>query len=558
MCCATLHLGGRPHTGPARLGRHVRSVKGAAGRHRLQFGATVSACGHTKGLEYTMGMNARGLLPLVLLILLAWYLGLSPGHPWGDDWAGYLLQARSLVEGDVVRELAINGAAMRDSDVQVGPDGYPWGYPLLLAVVGAVSDWNLTALKLIGAASALLVLAATYLLGRSSLGVGLATTIAVLVAFQPRLLVESSFLGSDYPFVALATLALALTLMQARRRTDGFGWSSRVMVAVALLGTAAYAVRSNGLVIPATYLAMVALDAMRQRAAAGAALRHGLAFAALSAALLGAYSVALPDGSLSHAQYLSFDPAVWMGRGIRHVMYLGTWFPFALLHGVPRALAMLPFALLVGFALLRRPRECALLVLYMLLHVALITVFPFDGGARYYFPLMAPAFVVFGIGVREAWPALATRGLPAAAAATLGESAATSPAATVGAMLLAGLLVGLTWAEQRTYASAAADAPYGPAMRDAIAFVDAHAPAGARIAFFKPRAFRLLSGRTAAAIGEPDNLGRVDWYVFNAMNSEPRLQVDESTLTAPDAGFALVHDNGPFRIYAHPARSPMP
>ena len=87
------------------------------------------------------------------LVLASFHLRLS--HAWGDDFAGYLLQARSLVEGRPGAEVALNGELQALADWRVGPDAYPWGFPALLAAAylrtrslwmpwGVHFAWNLT------------------------------------------------------------------------------------------------------------------------------------------------------------------------------------------------------------------------------------------------------------------------------------------------------------------------------------------------------------------------------------------------------------------------------
>ena len=79
---------------------------------------------------------------LALLVFGLWFVGWTPTYFWGDDWAGYLMQARALVDGSVDQELALNTAAMHGSDVQIGPNAYPWGYPALLAIAGLLTGWS--------------------------------------------------------------------------------------------------------------------------------------------------------------------------------------------------------------------------------------------------------------------------------------------------------------------------------------------------------------------------------------------------------------------------------
>ena len=74
---------------------------------------------------------ALGLIAGICVLL--GFFTLTRGHPWWDDFAGYLLQARSILTwrmGDFIRQ---NTFTIENSSFPPGPVAYPWGFPLLLA-----------------------------------------------------------------------------------------------------------------------------------------------------------------------------------------------------------------------------------------------------------------------------------------------------------------------------------------------------------------------------------------------------------------------------------------
>ncbi|MCU0758642.1 MAG: hypothetical protein MUF07_05510 [Steroidobacteraceae bacterium] len=492
------------------------------------------------------------LLGLAALVAGAWAAGLTPLMHWGDDWAGYLLQARALVEGRVDAELATNTVAMDGGDVQIGPYAYPWGYPLLLAAAGLASGWSIVGLKAVGGLSLLVLAASTYALARLHVGRALAVFATLAVAMQPAVVLDASYLGSDVPFTALSALALLLVFMQWRRAAAGQRWSTALMLSVALVGASAFAVRSNGAVIPCTYAAMLGLAALRGSQAWRATLLHGAAFAAVMSALVALYFAALPDGSLVHASYLTTDPGVWARRALAHVHAIATWVTFKTLLGPGKLLPLGLMLALMAWGVLRRPWEGAIALVYLALHLALLTVFPFDGGERYYHPLLPAAGLLLVFGCAGAREALARR-LGAERARSLAQGLAVVAPALVALLMLVKIRT-----DQQSYADPGVEAPFAPATTEVMTYVREHAPAGARIAFFRPRAFRLLTDRVAFAINQPQNLDRVDWYVFNGGTSDPRTQVQEPPLRASGA-FRLEYDRPPYRIYVRrPTAGPSP
>lgn len=481
-----------------------------------------------------------------ILCAWLWWTGRVDGHPWGDDWAGYALQARALVAGDPAVEVATNAEAMRAGDIQIGPDAYPWGYPLMLAGVGLVFGDSIEAYKAVGLVALVALLISTVGLARHFLSPAGAAFVGIATILQPSLFLESGFLGSDLPFAALSIAALWLSVQQWDQWRLRGSYRPWLTVSVAILATAAFSVRSNGVVVLMAYVGMVVLSVSRDRGRWALAIRELVLFGAVAGGGFLAYFLALPDGSLSHASYLSFDPSVWAERAVRHFHYMASWPTFDLLRGPLKIAPFLVFLALSLWGWRRVPWEGSWLVGYVAAHLGLITVFPFDGGIRYYHPMLAPAMLLFAIGLRDAWgrAAVAVSERPVSAVV---RSRWIAPA-MLGVVVLVG--VGAVRAEQRRTADMGPDAPFGVASQSLMRFVADAIPAGARVGFFKPRAFRFLSGRMAFAIHDPASLGRVDWYVFNGAAKDVRTQVSESALLAPGSGFRIVREISPFRVYA--------
>ncbi len=494
---------------------------------------------------------------LSIAVVVFWFTGLTPGMPWGDDWAGYLLQAKALQTGTLLQELATNTRAMDGGDVQTGPYAYPWGYPILLAAAGVPSNWNFTALKALSLLSGLVLIWSTYAMARFRLRPAIAVAVTVMVALQSHVLLELNYMGSDIPFVALSGLGLWVILKQFHRMQAGLAPARGLMIAAAVLGAAAFSIRSNGALLPCTYVAMLALAVLQGSRSASETALHGLGFCAVTASLFALYLIALPDGSLVHASFLTLDPVVWMRRLNDHLNGLWGWFPFPLFAKFAKGIPLLLLVVLVARGVLRWPWDAAILATYAAMQLALLTLFPYDGGVRYYMPLLAPVLLLMGFGWQDVWDRWRAR--PGAArSSTAAESTSRTATGLLKAFVvpvaIAAVMIGYTLPQRAPYATPSPDAPYGAAMQAAVAWINTNAPPEARIGYGKSRAFRLLSGRTAYAISQPQNLARVDWYIFNPY-LEPRLQVAESALRADATGFRLVFESGPVKVFARKARS---
>jgi len=73
---------------------------------------------------------------------------LEKGHYWGDDFALYIAQAKSLVEGNSEMLLRQNTFAMSHSSYPIGPNLVPWGLPIVFSPIYAISTLNLIPLKI--------------------------------------------------------------------------------------------------------------------------------------------------------------------------------------------------------------------------------------------------------------------------------------------------------------------------------------------------------------------------------------------------------------------------
>ncbi len=82
-------------------------------------------------------------IPVLAIIMAMGYL--YYGHDWGGDFSEYIAQAMALVDGTVDVEVAHMQFVLENSIPGMCPAVYPWGLPLILAVLSSwfVAFWNL-------------------------------------------------------------------------------------------------------------------------------------------------------------------------------------------------------------------------------------------------------------------------------------------------------------------------------------------------------------------------------------------------------------------------------
>src|SRR5918996_2866703 len=126
--------------------------------------------------------------PLLLIILISLVIGastLSRGHQWGDDFAWYILQAKSILNGTTNEFMEISAFTNGQSTTHLGPLAYPWGYPLILVPVYAVKGISPLALKLPGLFFYAGFLVCLYFLMKARLTEAESLIVVSLFAFNP-------------------------------------------------------------------------------------------------------------------------------------------------------------------------------------------------------------------------------------------------------------------------------------------------------------------------------------------------------------------------------------
>lgn len=498
--------------------------------------------------------RVRALLGQALFLLLLgascvlMYMRLSTGHEWGDDFSGYLGQAKSLVEGAVREYVAANADAMGRSSRPLGPSAYPWGLPALLAPLYAAWGLNLLVLKVVGLACYAAFLVVLHR-GFAQEHPGVWRLLLVgLFAFHPGLMGFVDTIMADIPFLLFSTLAMVLIqkVLLERRTILSATWDPPLL---GLAVAAAFVVRSNGiLLLPALALAQLLghFAARKERRAAPRALQAGDPRSRMGRAcpILAPYAVFLlltlglglflPSGDASYVEYWKRITPEYAFGNVRYYAWLPTEF-FLGLEGYYHL--SIPF-LLIGLA--QRWRRDLPVLAYVLLTLFFFCIWPSKQGLRYLLPVI-PFYVSFALtGVQAVgWLRRVTLLRP------LVWGAALIPAAFVFQQLMISThLSSQNLRNERTVAAG----PFTPAAQDMFRFVaDSTRPEDV-IIFRKARIMRLMTGRMSLMINTVDGLAVGDYLVLGQEPGLPRLLPEGAE---PGVSFParLVYRNEMFAVY---------
>jgi hypothetical protein len=204
------------------------------------------------GAGYPLPVGLALALVIGAMVALM-YASHRSGHWWGDDWALYLRQANSLLDGDPGRVAAQNTFSVEHSvGPPFSPPLYPWGFPFLLAPFVAVLGDDLDRLAIVPVLSAVVFSLCWFDLVRRRLGTPAGFAALLAVPISPLLLGWTELIQSEWPFMAVTALTLvALDRLVAADRLVGPGARLTELCLLGVGAAASFSVRREGLAIVA-------------------------------------------------------------------------------------------------------------------------------------------------------------------------------------------------------------------------------------------------------------------------------------------------------------------
>lgn len=480
----------------------------------------------------------------VLLVLTGIFLlclvNQRPGHDWGDDFALYLRQGASLIDGNVDQVLADNRFTVDNSSWHTfSPDAYPWGWPLLIAPVYAIWGIDYGVLKAFEAALFCGFLFAFWSVTRRRLGEVVATLVLLAIGFSITYVGWTDTALSEFPYLAAVGLCWWWH-DRCRERGVHEAGARWPLVALGVAIGFAYSVRREGMALVAGLaLFHVARLVQRRRAERGRpwaaepwgrmALPYASAFAFVIGLQLLLPSVLFqkyPDAGLHQLK----PNAIWFrdilaeiiglkDMGVNRIELLGSrWLGLFVLTAFV-VLAVVGVLVRAGTAAV----DDAMLVGYGVAVCLVIGVQPFHEG-RYLFSI-APLMLYFAVHA------------VAFLAAGRHIERRTARAAAVGFVALFVVANG-TDLYRRTEGRLATDyyvvpGPEDPDAQALFQAIAAYSEPDDVIGFFRARAMNLYGGRRSVQVTTVDDVLRVtDVYAMEkgSTYSQVLLTDDEAAL----------------------------
>ena len=254
-------------------------------------------------------MSKKTVAMLAFIILASALLGssmLTRGHWWGDDFAAYIMQAKSILAGDMDEFVTANTFTVTQSSHQLGPAAYPWGYPLMLTPVFASIGLSPLALKLPGLLAYLGFLLVFFFLTRRRFTLTESLLAVSLFAFNPGLLGFLDNIASDIPFLLFSTLAILLGDLYADEAQSKHKQTLAALTGAAIF--AAFFMRTQGLILLATMLLFQGIRYLRQREQQRHIVTDSFIIVVAFGILWGSSAMIFPGGQTSYlALYTGFS-----------------------------------------------------------------------------------------------------------------------------------------------------------------------------------------------------------------------------------------------------------
>ena len=472
------------------------------------------------------------LLGIVILSLILGSSTLTRGHEWGDDFASYVMHAKSILNGKTQEFLEHNAFTIFESSSQIGPVAYPWGYPLILTPVYAIKGNSPLALKLPGLLFFAGFLICLYLLARNRLTRTESLLLISLFAFNPMLIKFLDQILSDIPFLFFSTLALVLM-------TNGYKRGVPDYVLLGAVIASAFFIRATGVILLASFLASKAFKVWSNRTnreAVRKILGDVFIVCATFGLLWAVYALLFPGGGESYFdQYQAFQIETIPG------FISGYFHLFSLFFGEDTIWKYPYYVLFIFFLVgiwIRRKEEPVFIIFFSFWMILLIT-WPYWQGPRFIFPLL-PILIYFTF-----------QGMKTAIKTLPQEYHRIGQGIFYGFWLL---IIGIflfnsaTRAYNNVQNGRNINGPFDPVSMEVYSYIKEKTPSESILIFFKPRAMRLMTNHDTLMINQCEGMLKGDYIILSKKvgenNQVPPEQIDSCNLPLDN-----VFENRRFVVY---------
>jgi len=479
------------------------------------------------------------LIFLIVFFVFANIATLSNNHNWGGDFSAYIGQSKAIFDGKVTDFSSTANFRVSFSEAQVGPNLYPWGYPLILVPVIGLLGVNIVALKFVTYLFFIGSLIVLYYLFKDRLTKEISLLVVLIMAASPYFFEFKQNVLSDVPAMFFLLLSAFLIQTIYLKKTD-FRSKNIYLILLGFSIFISFFIRTSSFTLLPLLFLIQAIEYKKWFNNSRDLLLSSIPYLIFLVGYL-LTSLMLPAGSYAanHALFNSDFFKLAIGNLYYYAIVLADFF------GSPAGISgllgtgMFPvfqilyainiFLFLVGF--FKSWRKNYFYALFFLINLSLFLIYQYIQGLRFIIPLI-PFYLFFVIiGIKTLNPKRFLK---------------ISSQKFVYAF---GFLLTLFFAVQ-IYPLAgiapAIDGPYSADSQGLFNFIKKNTASTESIAFFKPRVMYLITGRKSLYIGTADFLKQskvTDYYAYT--NDVDRKNMEDYL----SQNGQLIFQNDKFRVY---------
>ena len=470
------------------------------------------------------------IIALIFLSLLINFFSFNKVQDWGDDFAAYVIQAKTVHDGSYT-ELERN---IKRNDFILN---YPWGFPVLISPLIAYFETNIIVIKIYIYLFFILSLIVLFYLFREEKETALITIL--MLSSCPFFWDFKNYILADIPnlFFVLLTLLVANRLLIKGHAIINIYFTYFITGVLVFMS---YMIRNQSLVIlPA--IVLVQLVKFRRDLFSLKSLLQMVIPPLIFLLLLFVSNQLIRVKSVTYLdQYANFDLGKTVLNNIFY--YLKAWQELFAITDIIKNVNTIFTAFFLAFALIgavATAKKNMLFIVFFGISMSLVLISPFYQGVRYLIPLVPFLFYFFVTGFRYVIFHIHAKNKFKQAAYY----------SVIGIIIFLSITTISVYTYQSLASRQEAEGPYKKASVAMLNYIKNNTNKNEMIGFCKPRAMLLYTGRNAVIPTSYDECIRkkIDYLVYykNAIAE----QLPKDSIESHQNDFSEVFKNVDFIVF---------
>jgi len=438
------------------------------------------------------------------------------GHNWGGDFALYLSQAKAMLNGTTNELVANSKLSCELSYYRMNPDVYPAGYPIMLMPVYAIAGLNFVAFKWINILCFVLFIIFLHLTIRNH------TTTTERVILVAMLCTSNVFIGFSNHILADVPLMMFvwLTLFYYGKMDKGKAHQYLILGILCALNVQ---VKSLSITLFVSILVFESYYALISNTTVALWLKKMLVFVSGFLIVVLIFKLFYPSSS---GGYFNQASSINIHSILKNIYYYRSIPYWILYHSNAFVWLSLP-AFIIGFV--TQLKKQVFYVLFIVTHLSLIIIWPFQEGIRFLFFLVPFYFIFSFYGFTYLFNQITTK--------------FNNNKISYIKYLLWVVIVVYSFIQLNVKLKANNESDNEIGSADAVnlmQFVNEHTMASDKFVFFKPNVLRLLTNRESFYLLNKEEIinSGANWWIYK-----------HGDLPADTSGMQMFFTNKTFTVF---------